>query len=168
MKHRSMDRFLLGTSIGGFGLMSGSFLLMPFQAVRNIPGLLFWLGLAVGLIFQLLLGARRKAFLREMDNSQEKMKKSRIGILTFGSNREAIIADNAMVISLAATVLAFVLTKGYGAICYVCIAAAAFSFCMHCVLNGRNYFHLRNKIKFRQLSGQKKAKTKNKGEGDNE
>lgn len=160
MKHSRADHFLLAASVGGFLMMSVSFLLMPFETAAYLPGLLFWLGLALGAAFQIMLAVRRKAILRELDISQEKTKKSGIGIFNFGSNKEAIVADNVMAISLAVTVLAFVLTKGYGKICYAGIAVSAFSFCMHCVLNGKIYFHVRNKTKFRQMSEKKKAKSK--------
>ena len=159
MKHSRTDHILLGASVAGFLMMSVSFLLMPFETAAYLPGLLFWLGLAVGAAFQILLAMRCKTFLRKLDIPQEKTKKSGIGIFNFGSNREAIVADNVMAISLAVTVLAFVLTKGYGKICYVGIAVAAFSFCMHCVLNGKIYFHVRNKTKIRQKS-ERKAKSK--------
>lgn len=168
MKHRQTDRILLGFSIGGFLSMAVSFLLMPLAKAALLPGLLFWLGLLMGVGLQIVLEARRRAFFKAYGVNREKMQKPRCGLLTFGSNKPAILADNVMAISFVATILAFVITKGYGYGCYVGIATTLFSFCMHCVCNGRNYFHAKNQQKVRQVLEQKKANSTEKGEGEHE
>ena len=96
------------------------------------------------------------------------MQKPRNGLLTFGSNREAMIADNVFVGSLLAMILVFVFTKASGYLCYVFITATLFSFCLHCIFNGRIYFHVKNQAKLRQMLEQKKVSSKDKGEGNNE
>ena len=146
--------------------MSISFMLMPIETLRMVPGLLFWGGLIVGVAFQIILEARRRAFFARYNVKREKMQKPRNGFLTFGSNQIAMIADNFLVVSLVATILTFVYTKGYGSICYVCITVLLFSFCMHCIFNGRNYFHVNNQNKVRQVLEQKKANSLDKGEGE--
>lgn len=148
--------------------MSASFLLMPIESINILPGLLFWLGLGFGIALQIVLEIRRRAFFKAYAVKREKMQKPKNGLLSFGSNATAIIADRSMVISIVTMILAFVFTKGYGYICYVFIATTVFSFCMHCVLNGRIYFHAKNQLKVRQVLEQKKAKTIDKGEGENE
>lgn len=168
MKQRQIDRVLLGLSISGFLLMSISFLLMPIEAINFIPGMLFWVGLILGVVLQIVLELRRRAFFASYKVKREKMQKPRNGLLTFGSNQIAVIVDNLMIISLIATVLAFILTKGYGFACYLFIAITLFSFCLHCIFNGRIYFHAKNQIKVRQVLEQKKANTIDKGEGENE
>lgn len=165
MKRRRTDRILLGISIGCFLIMSVSFLLMPIEAIPMIPGLLFWLGLILGVAFQIVLEARRRAFFKSYEVNRKNMQKPRNGLLTFGSDVAATIADRAMIICLVAMILVFVFTKGYGYICYVFITATLFSFCMHCVLNGRIYFHAKNQLKVRQVLEQKKANSLGKGEG---
>ena len=166
MRQRQIDRILLGTSVGSFLLMSASFLLMPIESITIIPGLLFWIGLVLGITLQIVLEMRRRAFFKSYSVNRGKMQKPKNGLLSFGSNALAIIADRSMVISFVAMVLTFVFTKGYGYICYVFIATTIFSFCMHCVLNGRIYFHAKNQIKVRQVLEQKKAKSIDKGEGE--
>ena len=164
MKQRQIDRILLGISVGGFLIMSVSFLVMPIESITILPGLLFWLGLVLGIGLQIVLEVRRRAFFKSYAIRREKMQKPKNGLLSFGSNSVAIIADRSMIISFVAMILAFVFTKGYGYVCYVFIATTVFSFCMHCVLNGRIYFHAKNQLKVRQVLEQKKANSTDKGE----
>lgn len=164
MKQRLIDRVLLGISVCCFLAMSVSFLLMPIESLTILPGLLFWLGLFFGVGLQIVLEARRRMFFKLYAVNREKMQKPKNGLLSFGSNALAIIADRSMVISFVAMILAFVFTKGYGYICYIFIATTIFSFCMHCVLNGRIYFHAKKQLKVRQVLEQKKANSTDKGE----
>lgn len=164
MKQRQMDRMLLGISVICFLLMSISFLLMPIESISILPGVLFWIGLVAGIGLQIALEVRRRAFFKSYAVKREKMQKPKNGLLSFGSNSLAIIADRFMIVSFAVMILAFVITKGYGYICYVFIATTIFSFCMHCVLNGRIYFHAKNQLKVRQVLEQKKANSTDKGE----
>ncbi len=164
MKSMQKDRIILTISIICFFLMSISFVLMPFEGMRILPGVLFWGDLAVGILLQIVLEVRRRSFFTKFKAKREKMQKPRNGFLTFGSNRLAIIADTAMVISLVATILTFILTKGTGFLCYVFIAATLFAFCLHCILNGRIYFHAKNQAKIRQMLEQRMGNAQNKGE----
>ena len=165
MKQRRTDRTLLGISVGGYLLMSVSFLLLPFQVV---PGIFFWGGLAVGTVLQILLEVRRRAFFAAYKVNRKKMQKPRVGLLCFGSNRSASIADGVMVVSLVAMTVTLIITKGFGYICNVFIAVTVASFCLHCVLNGRIYFHAKNQLKVRQVLENKKVNSISKGEGKNE
>lgn len=166
MKNMRKDRIILTISIICFFLMSISFVLMPFERMRILPGALFWGGLTVGIILQIVLEVRRRLFFTKYNAKREKMQKPRNGLLTFGSNRPAIIADTTMGISLVATILTFIITKGTGFLCYVFIATTLFAFCLHCILNGRIYFHAKNQIKIRQMLEQKMGNAQNKGEGE--
>lgn len=155
MRKKQMDWIILAISVCGFVIMSCSFIIMPFENVGILPGLLFWAGLLVGCILQVVLEIHRRAFFKKLNVKREKAQKPRNGLLSFGSNKWASIADGAMIIGLVATVLAFIFTKGLGYICYVLIAITVLSFCLHCILNGRNYFHLNNQAKIRQALEQK-------------
>jgi len=147
--------------------MSVSFLLMPLQNLRIIPGLMFWSGMLAGIVFQVILALRRRAFFKAYGVNRKRMQKPRNGLLSFCSNQEAVIADYATAGSLVFTVLAFVFTRGYGYICCVGLAATALSFCLHCIFNGRLYFHTNNQLKVRQVLEQKRANSRDKGEGEN-
>lgn len=157
----------LWMSLCGFFLMSISFMLMPVESAHMVSDLLFWSGLIIGVVCQIVLEARRRAFFSKYNVKREKMQKPKNGLLTFGSNRIAMVADTFLVASAIMTIITFVFTKGYGYLCYACIAVLLFSFCMHCVFNGRNYFHANNQNKIRQVLEQKKANTLDKGEGEN-
>lgn len=166
MKQKRVDRLLLGISIGSFLLMSVSFMLMPLKSLKLTPGILFWAGMALGILTQVILETRRRAFFRFYKVRRKNMQKPRNGLLSFCSNPWATVADGAMLLSFLATILAFIFTKGYGYVCYVFIATTVFSFCMHCVLNGRIFFHANNQLKVRQALEQKKANSIEKGEGE--
>lgn len=165
MKKIQMDGLLLGLSVLSFLTMSVSFLLMPVEKMKLFPGLLFWGGLVAGTALLIVLEQRRRTFFRVHGGNRSKFQKSRIGLLSIRSNREATIADCALLASVAATILAFVLTKGTGYICYVCVAAAAFFLCLRCILNGRLYFHIQNREKTLETLEQMKVSKKRKRRG---
>lgn len=168
MKKDQTDRILLMISLGGFVLMSCSFILMPIANLKILPGLMFWAGLLAGGGLQMVLEARRRSFFKRYKVNRTKMQKPRNGLLSFGSNKEARIADFSMVIFCISTVLVLILTKGFGIICYVMITATVLTFCLHCIFNGRIYFHVNNQDKIRRLLERRKANSRNKGEGENE
>ena len=168
MKNNQTDRILLAISICGYVLLSGSFLLMPLENAGMLPGLLFWGGLLTGAALQVVLEARRRAFFKQYNVKREKMQKPRNGLLSFGSNRWAYVADTAMIVSLVGTALAFILTKGTGMLCYGFVAATVLSFCLHCILNGRIFFHANNQNKIRQVLEQKSIRlTKEREKNEN-
>jgi len=167
VKQRRTDMAFLMLSICGYCLFAGSFILMPVERMGVLPGLLFWGGLILGAAFQIVLESRRRAFFKKYKADRDKMQKPRNGLLSFASNKVATVVDCILAVSFVATVLAFVLTKGTGNVCYIGISASLFSFCMHCIFNGRNYFFINNQNKIQQALDQKKAKTTNKGEGNN-
>lgn len=142
MQGKQIGINLLRISIGGFLVMSFSFLLMPVLVLGILPGLLFWIGLMLGGTSQLLLEIQRRKFFAAHNVDRRKMQKPHSGLLTFGSNRYARMTDLAFGVCLVLSVVVFSITKGFGYICYICISLTVFTFCMHCVLNGRNYFHV--------------------------
>ena len=165
MKQDRVGWVLLWLSVLGFGSMSVSFLLMPIEGLELLPGILFWGGMLIGLSFQIALEARRRVFFRRYNTKRERMQKPLNGFLSFAANKAALVADCILAVSIVATILAFLLTKGTGYVCYVCIAVMLMSFCMHCVLNGRNYFHLNNQNRVRQVLETRRESNLEKGEG---
>ena len=168
MKQNQADRVFLSLSICGFLLVSVSFLLMPVEQFGFFAGGLFWIGLLLGALMQVVLEMRRRNFFAKYRVPMRKMQRPRNGLLTFGANRPAKIADCVLGISAAFLTLSIVLTRGTSFLCYILIGSTIFSFSMHCVLNGRIYFHAKNQLKVRQVLEQKKAKSIDKGEGENE
>ena len=162
MKEKRTNLMLLGVSLASFGIMSVSFLLMPVEQLGVFPGLLFWLGLVLGVAMQIVLENKRKAFFAKYNVKNTKKQRPRNGLLTFGANKVALVVDCIMAVAFIATILAFVITKGVGYLCYVCLAVLVWSFCGHCILNGRNYFHILNEEKIRQALENKKESTNKK------
>lgn len=150
MRRKQVGSNLLGLSVGCFLIMSISFLLMPITILGILPGLLFWIGLMLGITLQILLEMQRRRFFKAHNVDRRKMQKPRCGLLTFGSNRCAKVTDIALFICLLFSAVIFGITKGFGYVCYICISCTAFLFCMHCVLNGRNYFHVMHSDKVRK------------------
>lgn len=168
MKQGQINRILLGMSVGGFLLMSLSFSLMPFEKLGILPGILFWVGLLAGGGIMIILENRRRRFFSAYQMDRRKMQKPRCGLLTFGSNKWAVICDILLVVSVAGVVFTLVYTNGTGYGCYLFISATCLTFCLHCIINGRIYFHVNNQDKVRRVLEQKKVNSINKGEGDNE
>ena len=129
MKMKSTEGKLLAGSVTGFLVMSMSLLLMPFQKLGFLPGIIFWAGLLSGVIGQGLLA-------RTLRKSQSKAKGGRWGLLTFCANPWAKLADVSLLASLLAAFLTIKLCPA-AYICYVTLAAVAFCFCLHCIFNGR-------------------------------
>lgn len=166
MKKNNTDRILLVISVCCFFLMSLSFSLMPVDVLGMFPGIMFWVGLAGGILLQVILEMRRRRFYRQMRVNRERMQKTKNGLLSFASSSLATIADYATGIGFVATMLSLIITKGYGIMCYVLITITIFSFCLHCILNGRILFYVNNKEKVRLMLEMKKANKQEKGEGE--
>lgn len=145
MKEITKDFLLLMLAVFGFFLMSVSFLLMPVQQLALLPGSLFWGGLLFGAIMLIVLETRRRVFYKHYGCNIKRIQKSRNGLMSICSNREATVSDCILLAGLVAAVPAFVFTKGTGYLCYVCISIVSFVFCLRCILNGRLYHHLKKR-----------------------
>lgn len=146
MQQKKIDLIWLIVSIGSFALMSVSFLLMPFDKTVEqydtmdiIPGVMFWLFLVLGVAGQIILTIRRKRFLETDRRKRFQARNGRVGLLSVFKNIPAIVADVGFVISLVAFVIATKVTNGMGYICYILLAICAFTFCSHCIFNGKIY-----------------------------
>lgn len=140
----------LSISIAGFAIISVSFLLMPVEShavISKIAGLMFWLGLVIGIMFQILLARHKKIGMTK--NRIQRLANQRIkpGIFSLFKNPMAIVFDLLMAIGLVGLISSMILTKGMGYICYMFISITVFSFSMHCIFNGRIYIYISNKEK---------------------
>lgn len=146
MREDKIDLIWLITSIAGFALMSTSFLLMPldktaeqYDAMDVIPGVVFWVFLTLGIVGQIILAIKRKKFFESDRRKRFQSRKGRIGLLNVFKNIPAIVADVGFVISLVGFVIATKITNGMGYVCYILIAICVFTFCSHCIFNGKIY-----------------------------
>lgn len=94
-----------------------------------IVGLMFWIGLAVGIALIFVLKNKTKNCL---DNEKS------VGLVRFFKNKYAICFDIAMAILLIASIIV-IMVQTESFIGSVVIALLVFSFEMHCVLNGKIY-----------------------------
>lgn len=148
MNRRKADMRLLRISLGAFGLMSASFLLMmpqfkteeAWQLTSILAGVCFWLSLLVGIALQLRLWTRCRKHYKTHRQAGKPVKW--IGAVCFFRNPAAAAADIALAVSLAALGLSLWLTNGSGAICFLFFSATMFAFCAHCVYNGRSYYFI--------------------------
>lgn len=155
---KKRDVVVLYLSIGSFLLMSVSFLLMPIDfAAIGLPivdvliGIMFWVFLLLGIVTQIVLGQMRKK--RVAANQTRRTQLSgKIGLLSFMQNLPACIADGAFVFSVIGLIVSAVLTSASGYACYVFTALTVYSFCMHCILNGKTYRFLANRDKVLKVS----------------
>lgn len=108
-----------------------------------LVGVLFWVGLIVGIVLLLVINKHRKA------DESFRVKKKLPGIISFFSNQYAIVADVVTAISLI-FLLVFLFVPWFNqGVTVALIAIFLFAFNMHCVLNGMNFKYIQYLIKRR-------------------
>lgn len=166
MKRVQMDKLFLYLSIFGFLMAASSCAFAAFVENEIILRTMFWFGLALGIALQVVLGQRRRNFLKKNGINGKNIRKSRIGLLNFAANSWALAADLGFFASLIATVVAMVATRGYGIVCYYLIGSSILFFCLHCIFNGKIYFYIKNQKKIQRFFKKRRSKTFRKGEGE--
>lgn len=165
MSRKQVDTIWLGLSIFFFLMLSVSFLLMPLGSetpTENISvntmvaGLMFWISIIMGIVTQCVLAHRRKSWyvihrIRKVRVTQK------VGLISFFKNSYATIADAATILSLIGLVIAMIATQGTGYICYVLVSLFVFSFSMHCIVNGKVFYHIINQNKMLQAIEKERA-----------
>lgn len=107
-------------------------------AVSYIPGILFWIGLVLGVLFWALAYGK----CRLLEGYKRIRGKSRPGFITFFSNKPAIAADVLFILSLILTgVSAFVRMNFILSLCSLFVLL--FTFHLHYLLNGRVYKYIK-------------------------
>ncbi len=142
---RAKRRYL--SAIVFYFLMAFTFLLMPLiPQLRSLVlsytlGVCFWLFLALGLLFSFLASSTVKNALWDTRRGKE-WKQHPIGLIAFGKNLYGLIADILCLLSVIAALILTQTSYSNRFIMYVLIFLAAFSFAMHCMLNGRTLRYL--------------------------
>lgn len=134
------SKVFLFASVVCFFLMSADFLIMPIgnNIEKNmgwfeiLTGILFWLPLIAGVVLQVILSLNYKKNFNKniVDNKL-------FGAISFFKNKIAAVFDVISVISLITFIAMLTFTSATSYFCYILISLFAFSFCMHCVLNGK-------------------------------
>lgn len=158
MSGKRMDMVWLSLSVLSLLAFAVSFLLMPLgeEALNGqisnyafIAGLMFWISMAVLLVTQCVLAFRRRAWCKTHRNKRASVTQ-RIGLISFFKNKFAMVADVVMLLSLIGLVVVLILTQGIGYVCYVFVSLFVFSFGMHCILNGKVFYCVKNRDKATQ------------------
>ena len=165
MNVKRKDKAWLTVSIISFAIFASSFTVMSFDLgnvsnqvspVSIVAGAMFWVSLISIIITQIVLANLRKKWFTK--NKIRKAKKEQLpGIMCFCRNKYALTADIVCLLSLAALIVSMLLTDGAGKICYYFISLFVFSFSMHCVLNGRIFYHITNKDRLIHMAEKGKA-----------
>ena len=116
----------------GFGLKEKTMVLF------YVSGAAFWAGLIGVIVSAISLNSARKT--DPVFRTQYRGPK-RFGLISFFSNVPAIVFDGLTLLSAVGIIVAF-LAKGSVQLQLIAIASFAFSFGMHCILNGVNYIYV--------------------------
>ena len=151
-KASQMRRKRMGILYAAFLLvLSISILLMPIGSAQKeqsqipmfISGACFWIGL-IGTVWMAIKinKARKQSYL--FKDKQPKVKQ--FGLICFFKNKEAKVADIAMFASAVGFIITRICTGSFYWL-FIFLALFVFSFGMHCMLNGKNYFYLTYKAR---------------------
>lgn len=149
---------LLKLSIGCVVASSLAFLCIPIcSSIEGIPGkafsiivaTVFWGGLILEQVFFWRANDGRKNIQQRAFKSR-RLKNASVGLVTFGTSREARICDIAFAVSLVTSIAFNFLRIQIDWLVILSLAVLLLSFNLHCILNGKTYryikaFHLAKK-----------------------
>ena len=154
---RKVYWIILISSITSFFFVSVSVFMMAFLNVARtaeirfyniLCGICFWVFLVLGIGLQIYLSRILKKWKRRAFKIRRYLREDlQIGIISFFKNRIGLISDIAFLVSVIMFIVSCVITKGMGVLCYISLALSFFSFCMHCIFNGKNYYCIINQYK---------------------
>lgn len=149
---------LLKVSIGCIILSSLAFVCIPIcSSMEGTPGKVFsiivacafWGGLILEQVFFWRANEGRKR-IQQRAFKARRLKNASIGLVTFGTSKEARICDVAFVISLITSIAFNFFKVQIDWLVILSLATLILSFNLHCILNGKTYryikaFHLAKK-----------------------
>lgn len=126
-------------------------LLMPIASAQKeitkipmfISGGCFWIGLLGTTTMAVKIINSRKRSYRFKDKHPEV---KQLGLISFFKNKEAVIADIAMFVSIVCFIVTRICTDNIYWL-FIFLALFVFSFGMHCILNGKSYIYLNQKVR---------------------
>lgn len=149
MKTEKKLSALLIASIVCYCVMSLNFLIMPvgnsvtdksMRWLDILTGLIFWLGLIFGSVLYVIFSRECKKWYKNNKGNKDIYKEKKIGLISFFSNRMALVADICLIISILLFAVLMIFTDRTSYICFISIMLLVFSFTMHCILNGKSFF----------------------------
>lgn len=144
---------LFQCSVGAITLMSVTFLLMPAAnhltgGLRRVflfmLGVIFWLSLAAGYGILILLYRNNRERLKQYSEISDKtdMRGQKKGLI---QNREALIADLAIVVAVITDMILWIRGKPSQYLTYVVLAVLAEAVNMHFLFNAKIYKMIKSK-----------------------
>jgi hypothetical protein len=125
-------------SVMSFFLSSVTIWFLPYDSIRIALGAVFWLGLIAGLLFLRPISNARKSDKMHMMC----VEKGAPHFFRFFSNKPAIAADVALIISFVIAVVAFFAPTVPQGLALSGVFGVVFFLEMHGVFNGRNYAYI--------------------------
>lgn len=154
MDKRSNITLLIG-SVFSFFIVAVSLFAMAFggsatsadvSIISMVCGICFWVFLIIGIVLQVVLskqiGKWRAKYYRIRRNMRIHPK---IGLLSFFKSPLGVASDIVLLLSVIAFAVVYYFTEGIGITCYISLSLIFFSFCSHCIFNGKNYFYITNR-----------------------
>lgn len=135
---------------GFLSLWALAIVLMPIGSVIKensiimlyFSGAAFWIGLAGTICMAFKINNCRKASYRFKEHGGSR---KQLGAIHFFQNKEAIVMDTLMFVSIIGLIIAKISTSGL-LVSFLFFAVFVFSFGMHCMLNGINYRYIKYKV----------------------
>lgn len=166
--NKKIDIILLATSLVSFLLVAVSLTVMSFGSSATskgisdlgmVCGICFWLFLITGGVLQVLLSRRIRNWKEKYQRAIPGMNEyPKIGLVSVFRNLPGAIGDLLFIVSVIAFAVSYFLTDGIGVICYISLSIIFFSFCSHCIFNGKNYYYIVNRQaienKYKKMTGE--------------
>ena len=114
-----------------------------YSVINIVCGTSFWLSLIVGIILQIVLSTSIKRWHKRRRLCNSRFVRMRMGLLSLFSNIPAAISDIALGTSLVVFIV-FMFVNQSSIFAYISLSVLCFSFCSHCIFNGRNYYYITN------------------------
>lgn len=152
---KRVDVLLLCLSLFFYLLMAVSILLVPQQQIEHIPqlsailqiphiaGMAFWVGLIGGTLFQIILGCRRRTWIKRHDTRRVSEFRGRIGLFAPCRTVLGSLADGMCIASIISFIMLCERTNSESYYCFVAFAAMVFTLCLHCIFNGNVFYYIR-------------------------
>lgn len=134
-------------SVACFSVMSLSILFMPMASLLSktaviFVGCVFWLGLTTGFVTLFSVNKARKEYMKKMGNANFFKGKKSLKNLFFTTFLSKIFGSVAIIGFLTLSVMLFTNLR-FEYVSIVTLFLVAFSLCMYCIFNGKNYKYIK-------------------------
>ena len=168
--NRRKDLILLYLSVAAFLADAVMLVLIAFSgrgddggltATGFILGGCFWALLCAGAALQIIVSLDVRRWRKMTRRMRRGMKyRPRLGLISFFKSLPGAASDVIFPLSAAAFAASWATSGGTSLICYVSLALMFFSFCTHCIFNGKNHYYAVNCERIEESCKRKPEETK--------